>query len=93
MTVSLDDSSDKVSDAVDFDTSLYSFDNLLDTPDREEFGKEFSGKKTEVLVIIVVSHPNSIKDTILESSMRILRLRERESYSKVWRSVKAYCSQ
>ena len=79
--MSLDDSSDEGSDAVDFNMSLYNFDNLLGAPDREEIEKELSGKKTGVLVNIVVSHPNSMKDTILESSTRMLRLRE--SYSKV----------
>ena len=75
--MSLDDSSDEGSDAVDFNMSLYNFDNLLGAPDREEIEKELSGKKTGVLVNIVVSHPNSMKDTILESSTRMLRLRER----------------
>ena len=70
-------SSDEGANEEDFDMSPYSFDSLLDTPDREEIEKELSGKKTEVLVNIVVSHPNSMKDTILDHSTRMLRLRER----------------
>ena len=78
MPVSSDGSSDERSNAVDFDMSPYSFDNILNTPDREEIDKELSGKKTEVLVNTVVSHPDSMKDTILESLTGMLRLRERE---------------
>ena len=77
MSFSLGNSSDEGANEEDFDMSPYSFDDLLDTPDREEIEKELSGKKTEVLVNIVVSHPNSMKDTILDHSTRMLRLRER----------------
>ena len=56
---SLNDSSDEGATEEDFDMSPYSFDELLDTPNHEEIEKEFSRKKTEVLVNIIVSHPNS----------------------------------
>ena len=80
MTLSLDDSNDEGSnDGGEFDMSPFSFDDLLDTPDCEEIKKELSGTKTEVLVNIVVSHPDSMKDTILDHSKRMLRLRERIS--------------
>ena len=50
MILSLNDSSDEGANEEDFEMSPYSFNDLLDTPNREDTEKEFPGKKTEVLV-------------------------------------------
>ena len=54
----------------------YTFDDLLDTPNRKDIEKELAGKLTEVLVPIIVSHPDSMKDVILDYTKRMLGKKE-----------------
>ena len=90
MTLFLNNSCDEGSNEEDFDVGPYSFDDLLDTSKRKETKKKLSRKRKEVLVHIVVSHPNSMKDTTLDHLTRMLRLREREREREKERERESY---
>ena len=60
------------------------FCDLLDTPNLDEVRKELEGKKTESLSSIVVSHPASMKDTIVGQATKML-----DRYEKIAQKIEA----